>query len=509
MQYDLRIEDVSPIRRRLHITVESAQVQGELTRALREYKNKVKLPGFRPGKVPQNLIEARFGKQIKSEVSGRIIDRTYRLVVDKLDVAGQPALEDSGEIEAGNSFTFVIGVDVKPAVTVSGYHGVVVPYVVPVVSEVQVDAAVASRVRSQSRIVEVQDDRPVQSGDLVLTSLTLKDGESVVAEEPGTMVHTTAERYYPGVEALLMGQSKGSKVTGSVTIGAGAVRDELRGQTLTLEAEILAIQAQVAPALSDELAAELGFEGGADGMRLGLRAKLQETADEGARNQSRVDLLQKLVELNPFDVPAGMVDEQLQALVEELRVRRAWTGQDPRSIRFTDAEIADLRQRAMFAAKASCILAAVAELESIAVGDDDIDAKIREIADMRGQAVEAIRGYLEKENAFPVLRTRILEEKTLEWLLEQAKLEALDAAPAAEAPAKAPAKASKAKAKAADEAAPAPVEAAPVAAAPAAAAEWNAKMKKDDLLAIAQGRGLDVNSKMKKEELVAALEAAG
>ena len=117
-----------------------------------------------------------------------------------------------------------------------------------------------------------------------------------------------------------------------------------------------------------------------------------------------------------------MVEEQLQALIEELRVRRAYDGTDPRSIKFSDSEIDDLRKRATFAAKASCILAAVSRQEKIDVGDADLDAKIAEIASMRGQAVEAIRGYLEREGAFDVLRDRILEEKTLEWLLENADL---------------------------------------------------------------------------------------
>ncbi|MFT5683966.1 MAG: trigger factor, partial [Myxococcota bacterium] len=97
-------------------------------------------------------------------------------------------------------------------------------------------------------------------------------------------------------------------------------------------------------------------------------------------------------------------------------------GADPRSIKFSDAEIADLRNRATFAAKASCILAAVSKQEGITADDSDVEARISEIASMRGQAVEAIRGYLEREGAFDVLRDRILEEKTLEWLLENADL---------------------------------------------------------------------------------------
>ena len=131
---------------------------------------------------------------------------------------------------------------------------------------------------------------------------------------------------------------------------------------------------------------------------------------------------QKLVQGNPLDVPKGLVDEQYQLLVEEMRVRRAYEGQDPRRIRFTEAELADLRERAAFAARASCLLSGIARQEGIKVGSEDLDAKIQEIADMRGQAVEAIRGYLEREGAMGMLEMRILEERVLDWLMEQSEL---------------------------------------------------------------------------------------
>jgi len=132
--------------------------------------------------------------------------------------------------------------------------------------------------------------------------------------------------------------------------------------------------------------------------------------------------LGQLVESNDFEVPSGMIDDQLKSLLEEMKMRRAYGGQDPSTIQFSDAEIADLRGRALFAAKSSCILASVANKENIVVEDADIDAKIHEIASMRGQAVEAIRGYLEREQAYDVLSERIIEEKTLGWLLEHAEL---------------------------------------------------------------------------------------
>jgi hypothetical protein len=143
----------------------------------------------------------------------------------------------------------------------------------------------------------------------------------------------------------------------------------------------------------------------------------------------------------------------------------------------------DLRVRAEFAARASCVLDGVARQESIEVSDADLEAKIQEMAEQRGQPVEAIKGYIEQENATPMLTARIQEEKTLDWLLDNAKITKVDP----------------------------PAPDAPAAATPAASGtdvQWNKSMKKAELLAAAKEMGLSVNTKMTKPQIVEALENA-
>ena len=422
MSYDLQIENVSPIKRRLRFTVPQETVNSELNTAYEAIKDQARLPGFRKGKVPRNILEARFGKQVRGDVSNRLVSQSWSQEAEKFNLAGQPRLKESNEVSSRTDFIFTIEIDIRPDVAVDGYKGVEIPYRVATVSDDEISAEIERLLKGQARIEEVTDDRPVEAGDFVQIELVLKDGDEELAREAGTMVNTASERYYPGVEELLLGMSRDEEKSGTVTIGEGSIFEHLRGKSLEATAKVLSIQANRVPALSDEIAESMGYEGGADAMRAAIQMKLQQSRDEAARNQARVDLLQKLVDANSFDVPDGMVSEQLNALVEELRVRRAYGGQDPRSIRFSDKEMEDLRQRATFAAKASCILDAVARQESIEATDDDVNARIEEIAGMRGQTAEAIRGYLAREGAFDVLRDRILEEKTLEWLLERADL---------------------------------------------------------------------------------------
>jgi len=477
MQYELNIEEVSSISRKLHFIVAASEVQTELDRAFRDLKKRVRLPGFRPGKVPQNMLEARFGHQVRGEVSGKLIEASYREAMTDLDVTGRPEVEARGEVSRGDSLTFTIAVAVRPQVEVKGHKGLAVEMPVAKVTDADVDSALQRQLASQARIEEVTDDRAIKEGDLVVISLKLVDGEQELASEEGTMIHTGMERYYPGVETLLVGMKTGETKTEDITIGENAGFAHLQGVSCTATVEVVGIQETIIPELDDELAEQLGFEGGVKAAKLKVREQLQTFAEDNGKNAARVQILETLVETNTFEVPEGMVEEQLSGLIDELRTRRAYMGQDPNGLRMTDSEMAELRGRADFAARASSILTGVARLEGIEATAEDLEAKLQELADARGQELDAVRAMVERENASDMLLARILEERTLEWLIDNAKITRTEAkeAPAAVAE---------------------------------GGAEWNAKMKKDELLAIAQGMGLDVQAKMKKADILAALESA-
>jgi len=419
-------------QKKLTFVVPAEQVRGELDEAFRKLSRSVRLRGFRPGKAPRRVLEARFGSQVKADVANSLIQSSWMQALRSQDIdpVGNPSLEHADDIDGRSDFQFTIRVDVRPEVELTQYTGVEVPYPESEVTDQEVEAMVQARLEGQARLVEV-DDRPVQKGDLVLAELVIGPEDAPVVTEQGTALRTDGDPYYPGVEALVVGLSIGEEQTGEVTFPDDARITEVAGQTLPVRVKVLGIQATRVPELDDALAEELGFEGGAEGMRAALRAQMQQSRDELSRNQARANLLEKLIELNPFEVPAGMVDQSLQMLTDELKMQEAYrTGRDPRNITFSEATMADLRARARFAAKAGLILEAVARAEKIEVDDADVEKRLQDLADVRGQTVEAIRGYFSTDEALQELRDRILEEKTLEWLLEHSTL--VPAAPAGE-----------------------------------------------------------------------------
>jgi trigger factor len=423
------IEQVTPVQKRLRFTVPGAEVSQKLDAAFRNLANRVKIPGFRPGKVPRKVLEDRYGKQLRSEVAGELMNMKFQGAASSLDFLGQPSVEESGELGTGD-FNFSITVQVKPEVELNTYLGLKIRYPLSPVTDVAVDADIARRLASQARLVDAPASRAVEAGDFVLTEI--KDGDTVL--EAGTMVNTANERYWPGIEALVIGLKKGKSKTGEVTIAESSATAANRGRTFKATVTVLGVQVQEVPALSDESATAAGYEGGAEAMKAAIRMELETTANDAARNQARIHLLQTLVGSHDVTVPSALTEKNLKLLLEELGVQAAYKGRDPRSIRYSEAQIADLRVRAEFAAKAGLILESVARKEGIAITEEDMDRKYQEIADMRGQRVEAIRGYIQKDGAVADLRKHLLEERALDWVLERSDLDYVGegAEPAAE-----------------------------------------------------------------------------
>lgn len=493
-----QVEQVSPIQKKLLFTVPAQKVTSELDQAFKSLARNVRLPGFRPGKAPRRVLEQRYGKSIQQEVASNLINKSFQEHASSVEFFGQPTV-DKGVLARGQDFEFSILLEVRPELTLGDYKGVTVHYPSSTVEDAVVEQNITARLEAQKALAEV-DRKKVEAGDHVLVELSVTiDGETA-HEHPGTMINTGGDAYYKGLDEQLVGLTKGrAKTLKGVTFADDARLEDLAGKTGDVKAKVTSIQAYSTPELTDDLAGELGYEGGALGMREAIRMQLQGRIDENAKNQARANLLQTLIDSNTFDAPAGLVDQQLQALLQEIKVQRAYRGEDPKRIQFTDQEMADYRGRATFAAKASLILEHVSTAESIGVTDEDLEAKYEEIATLRGQRVEAIRGYFQKENAVEDLRDRLLEEKTLDWLLERAEFSdtpvAKAEAPAADAK---PAKKTKAKAK---------KEAAPAAEAPAADTPDLSSMSAKDLKALAKSRGLSGYSKLKKDELVALLSA--
>jgi trigger factor len=443
MQFDLQIEEVSQSQRLLKFSVNKKEIVSALDMAYKRLSKQVRMQGYPRGKTPRWLLEKRYAKSIEAEVVEEVIQKSFDSAEIPHVVLGRPSVTDIGKIKSGKALDFSMRIDIRPEVEIVGYQGMEVPYEEPTLQDGELEQSIAKKLESKKKIEDAPEGKSAAEGDFVLAKFTLTSDGEQIADESGTMINIGSERFYPGLDEKLIGLQKGQTSSVECTIAEDAILENLQGKECTAEVEIINIQSYHVPELNDELAKELGFEGGVEEMRVASEDELLQARKEGARNAARVSILQALSKSNEFEVPQPIIEEQLKALTEELRMRRMYAGEDPRKVQFSDAEMADLRERAEFAGKSACILSSISKQESIEVESADIQAKVEEIASMRGQTVESIMSYIRAENAEGMLAERILEEKTLNWIFEQAALvaptvESAEEAAEEEAPEEAP-----------------------------------------------------------------------
>jgi trigger factor len=430
---EFKIEEVNAYRRHIHFSVEAELVSNSLSEAYDDLKKNARIQGFRKGHVPTRILKKRFWRGVHADVAQKLVQQGYEKVdIKELEVVSQPSIEGQlPELKEGAAFEFIIGVDVRPHVSVDNYKGIEVVYPTAEATEEEVNANIDRQLAGKKRIVEVEDSSAtVGDGDYALLALVLTDenGEEVV-NEPGTMFHMGNNKFYTGLEKHVAGMKAGESKSEEVTITEDSNFEHLRNKTFNANIELKQIQRMSAPELSDELAVEMGYESVED-MKSKVAADISSSKEENLKNQARVQILQHLVEHNEFEVPQAMVEEQLRALMNELRMQQMYMGRNPDDVQFSDAQIRDLSTRAVFAAKAACLLGSVNDLEGLKVTDEDIEAKLEELAASQGQTVEAIKQYINMEQASDMLSERVQEEKTLNWLLEQAvRLDAPKEAP--------------------------------------------------------------------------------
>lgn len=420
--YNHTIEEISASRKHIHFSISKDAVGKAIQEAYTDLQKNVRLPGFRKGHVPQKVLQQRFAMSVYSDVSNKLVQDAYSTVDHKaLNIVSSPSIEGELVFAKPNAdFEFVIGVDVRPDVAVNNYKGIEVHYPTIVATEEDVNSRIDMMMRSKRKIQAVEDqDAVVSDGDHALVSLKLTADGAVAVDEPGTMIAIGSNKFYTGLDEHLKGMKTGEDKECEVTITEESKFEHLRGKTFQANISLSQIQRMQAPELTDELAVDFGYTDVAN-MKDSLQTEIANRKDENFKNSARIEILQQLVNAHDFSVPKSMVDEQLQALMNELRMQRMYAGEKANNIKFSPAQMQDLTQRATFAAKAACLMASICKVESLAVTDEDVENKLQELAASQGQTIETIKAYIQMEGADDVLRDRVQEEKTLNWLLEQA-----------------------------------------------------------------------------------------
>jgi trigger factor len=411
-------------RVRLSVELDESEVDDALDSTVRRLARDVRVPGFRPGRVPRPVLEARMGGAgalRQQAISDALPDLYARAVVDtEVDPIAAPEIDiTSGE--QGGPLTFDALVEVRPTVSVAGYGGLVVTVPGIEVTAEEIDAQV-DRVREQSGELEVVG-RPARDGDYVTIDLhgTRTAGDDLDVEDYLYEVGSGSD--IAGLDEQLRGASVGDILQFQATLpGTDGTEESASVRVLVKE-----IKEKVLPEPTDAWAAEASEFDTVAALRDDLATKLRQIKVMQAQMALRSRALEALIELVQDDPPESLIEtevrERLHDLGHRLEQRHISLEQFlAASGRDRDSLLAELRAEAASAVRADLALRALADAENMEVSDEDLDAVVADMATQAGTTGADLRRRLDRAGRLPAVRSDQRKAKALEWLLDHVGL---------------------------------------------------------------------------------------
>ena len=421
------VEPLEGNKVKVSVEVEAAEFEEAVTAAFKKIAQEVRLPGFRPGKAPRKVLEARLGAQVGREQALQDALPEYysnAVIEHDVDVIAPPEIDITGGHEGGD-VAFDAVVEVRPTIEVPGYGGLQVTLDRPAVDDDAIDAQIERMREVDATLQDVE--RPIVEGDTVTIDIegTL-DGEpqsGLTAEEYSYTVGSGA--ITPEVDEQLLGASAGDELTFDATHP-----DPDEERQLTFELTVREVKEKVLPELTDEWASEASeFETLAE-----LRASLSDRMVRVRTAQAQMALREKageaLAALVTDELPEALVNHEMQDRLQDLAMRLQAQGmQLEQYLQMTGADpeqfSQELRDTATAAVKVDLALRAVAEAEGIECSEDDLTEDLEGVAERVGQSVDEVRERFERVGQMSAVRSDIKKRKALEWLLE--RVEVVDA----------------------------------------------------------------------------------
>jgi trigger factor len=413
--------DLSETRKTLTVEIPTDVVDAEIDRIARDYTRRARLPGFRPGKAPRSVVKQRFRDEILHDVMHGLIPRAVEeaLQARGIEPVDTPNIKDV-DLAEGRPLKFTAAFDTVPPFDPGDLSAITLRQARNAVGASDVDE-VLQRLRERAAKYETVEGRPVASDDSVSVRLDRTGPDGQVDHHDDVSIQLGAPSNPPGFDAHLVGLQAGESRTFTIHFPDDYAASDLAGTDQTYAVTIAGIRRRVLPDLDDEFAKDVGAFESLTALRDRVLADLEEEARDNARRQVRADLLRQLAARVTFELPASLLEHEMDRRVEEFARQLMSQTVDPRQAgidwgQFREAQ----REPARTAVASALVLDEIARREHLTAGPEDVDREIERFAARSGRTPPAVRAQLEKEGNLGRLTAGLRREKAVELALSRA-----------------------------------------------------------------------------------------
>ena len=420
--------DINETRRDLTIEVPTEIVNEAIGHAAAKLGKQARIPGFRPGKVPANVIRQRFKPQIMQDVAEHLVSKAVgdALIEKGVEPIATPDIQDL-VLEEGKPLTFKASFDVVPSFDPGDLSTIEATEPSRAIEDDAVNQSL-ERLRERNARYEAVEGGAVEAGHTVVVGLerrgTDKDGKQGEPDKHEQVnIELGAPSNPPGFDDHMIGMTPGASKSFTITYPQDYAIPELAGGTVDYTVNLKEIKKRVVPALDDELAKDLGDFSSLEELRKRVREDLEHEAMHAAERQLRQDVMKQLAARVPFAVPPSLVEREIDRRLEDFARRLMEQRIDPREANIDwNAFREGQRAGATEAVASAIVLDEIAKRDQISVTDEDLDTELQRYAQQTGHSVASIRARLEKDGELGRLAAGLRREKTIAHVLAKAQI---------------------------------------------------------------------------------------
>ena len=422
------VEDISPVKKKIAVTVPASEVDAALDRTTAQYRRRVTLPGFRKGKAPMGMVEKRFTEDIYGEAVNDLVNNNVGEILRELGLEplGNLNFEDNDTpLSRGKDFSYAFSFELMPEMTLPEYEGIGVEEEEAVVEDKEIDEVIDRVRRGMAEKAEVEEKRLPADNDIVVMDFAGFDenGEPV----PGVsgenfQVSIGDGQVIPDFEALARTVMPGDSGEGQVKFPDDYGHQPLAGKTVTMKITVHSLMERKLPEVDEEFAKKAGAFESVDAMRDNIRQTYMRNRKEMAKAKAQSLLLEGLLDKTEFPLPEGMVERYTENALHGRLEEMNRQGKDIASL--SEEELAAMKEEAGTEAakyaKTQLFLLTVAKKEKLEVSGQEITASLRQIAARGGHDFKEVQEHYARNGLYPALRDRILADKAMDVLYDKA-----------------------------------------------------------------------------------------
>ncbi len=426
MDVTIKIEEVSPVKKKLTFEIPWERVKKELDFAYVKVGKQARVKGFRPGKTPRKILETYYKDQAEGEAISSLVNDNYWDAIEKNNItpASQPVVDQQG-ITPEADFVFSATVETRPVIDPQGYLGLELEKEEAVVTDEAVNSKIDELRNMYSTVEDIVEDRAVQEGDFVSIDFQGSvDGKALDSMKADNyLLEIGSGRFIPGFEKELVGLKKDQEKEFPITFPTEYGAKDVAGKEAVFKVTVKAIKMKRTPDLDEEFMKNFERFESIEALKTNIREAIEEEQKAMVASAFTRKMLDNLLEKNVFEVPESLVDRQLYMMIMNYQQQMARSGVDPQKAAELSYRMKDnMKGEAERQVKIGLLLDAIAAREGITADEQDLEERIRLMAARFGRDVDSVKKACEKDDMVDSLKAEIIEQKTIQFIEEKASI---------------------------------------------------------------------------------------